>query len=59
VSLKVFTVRGEQITTLVAGELPHGQHLAHWDATRMPSGVYFYRLQVGDVTETKKLLHIE
>jgi hypothetical protein len=56
VSLKIFTLLGEEVATLVSGDLQAGQHSARWDAAEIPSGVYFYRLQAGQFTETKKLV---
>lgn len=55
-TLKVFDVAGRLVATLVNGELPGGQYEATWDAEGMPSGVYFYRLTVGNFTQTKKMV---
>jgi L-ascorbate metabolism protein UlaG (beta-lactamase superfamily) len=46
VHLKVFDMIGREVTTLVSEELQAGRHSRQWDATNMPSGVYFYRLSV-------------
>jgi hypothetical protein len=56
VSLKIFDVRGREVSTIVLGELQAGSYARQWNATNMPSGVYFYRLQAGKYRETKKLL---
>ena len=56
VSLKVFDVLGQEVTTLVAGERTAGQHLTHWDASSVSNGVYFYRMQAGEFSEMKKLV---
>jgi hypothetical protein len=56
VSLKVFDLIGREAATLVSEELSAGNHTKQWNANRMPSGVYFYRLQAGSFTETKKLV---
>jgi|GEM_PF-5419782 len=37
-------------------EIPAGQHTRHWDAADLSGGVYFYRLQAGSYSETKKLI---
>ena len=55
-SLKVFNVRGEEVTTLVDGIRGAGDGMVEWDATGMPSGVYFLRMQAGDFTETKRVI---
>jgi probable HAF family extracellular repeat protein len=56
VSLKIFNVLGREVATLVNGIKVPGVYSATWDASREPSGVYFYRLQAGLFSETKKLL---
>lgn len=56
VSLKVFDVLGREISTLVSEEMPAGTYTRQWKAGRLASGVYFYRLQTGSFTETKKLV---
>ncbi|HLN74837.1 MAG TPA: family 16 glycosylhydrolase [Prolixibacteraceae bacterium] len=56
VSLKVFNANGMEVSTLASGELTAGNHERQWDASGLPSGIYYYRLQAGDLMETKKLL---
>lgn len=56
VSLKVFDILGREVSTIVSGELQAGSYTRQWNAANMASGVYFYRLQAGSFTETKKLL---
>jgi hypothetical protein len=56
VSLKIFDVVGREVATLVSQELSAGNYKQQWNANGMPSGVYFYRLQSGSFTETKKLI---
>jgi hypothetical protein len=56
VLLKIFDLLGRHVATLVAEELPAGTHTRRWNASGMPSGVYFYRLQAGAYSETKRLL---
>jgi hypothetical protein len=55
-SLRVFDLLGREVSTLVNEEMNPGTYSVTWDATGMPSGVYFYRLSAGAVNETKKLL---
>ena len=45
-----------EVATLVNEKLAPGTYTRTWDATNQPSGVYFYRLQAGDFTETRKLV---
>jgi photosystem II stability/assembly factor-like uncharacterized protein len=56
VSLHVYNMLGQKVVTLVNEEMSPGSYEAIWNASGFPSGVYFYRLQVGRVVETKKLI---
>jgi hypothetical protein len=56
VSLKIFNVIGNEVETLVSKRMNAGAHTVQWDATVYSSGVYFYRLQAGEFTETRKLV---
>ncbi len=55
VSLKVFDLLGKEVSSIVSGELEGGSYTRQWNAADIPSGVYFYRLQAGDFSDTKKL----
>ncbi|MCZ6775046.1 MAG: T9SS type A sorting domain-containing protein, partial [Ignavibacteria bacterium] len=44
--IKVFTILGKELATLVSEYLPQGTHAAEWNAVGVASGVYFYRLSV-------------
>ncbi|HEX9828671.1 MAG TPA: T9SS type A sorting domain-containing protein [Bacteroidota bacterium] len=54
VTLKVFDLLGKEISTVVSEELQPGAYSIPWDASAFPSGTYFYRLQAGSFTDTKK-----
>jgi len=56
VSLKVYDLSGRQVSTLVNGQLPAGYHQARWDSQGLPGGVYFYRLEAGNQSATRKLV---
>lgn len=56
VSLKVFNSVGKEVAVLESQELAAGDYQRQWDASGVPSGIYYYRLQVGAVKETKKLI---
>jgi hypothetical protein len=47
---------GREITVLHSGELSAGTYTRQWHAADLPSGVYFYRIQVGSMQETRKLV---
>lgn len=55
VILKVFDPLGREIETVFSGELNYGRHTYLWNARKLPSGVYYYRMEADDFTETKKL----
>ena len=56
VTLKVYDILGNEIATLVNEEKPAGEYEVEFDASNIPSGVYFYKLQAGNYKETKKML---
>ena len=56
VTLKVFDILGNEIELLVDEEKAAGTHEAQFDADNLPSGVYLYKLTVGDFVKTKKML---
>ena len=56
VSLKIFDLLGREVATLVSEEMLVGSYSQQWNASNMSSGIYFYRLQAGSFTETKKLI---
>jgi hypothetical protein len=55
VQLVVFDMLGREVAVLVDEERPAGQHAVKFDAGRLSSGVYIYRLQAGNFVQTKKL----
>jgi len=55
VSLKILDLSGKDIETIVFEKLPAGDYTRQWNAAKMRGGIYFYRLQIGEFTETKKL----
>lgn len=56
VTLRVFDVLGNEVGTLVNEEKPAGNYDVEFDATGLPSGIYFYKLQSGSFVETKKMV---
>jgi hypothetical protein len=55
-SLKVFDVAGRMVATLVDGMVEQGAHSVVFDAGNLTSGVYFYTLQAGASSETRKMV---
>jgi len=56
VTLKVYDVLGNEIETLVNEEKTAGSYEVTWFAEKLPSGVYFYQLRVGGLSQTKKMI---
>ncbi len=56
VSLKVYNTLGEEVATLFNGNQQAGNYVATFDASRLVSGVYMYRLQSDNVSITKKFV---
>lgn len=55
-TLKVFDLLGNEVATLVNEEKPVGSYEVEFDASKLSSGIYFYRLQAGNFIQTKKML---
>jgi hypothetical protein len=56
VTLKVFDMLGREVATLVNDFQLAGSYRAIWNAAGVGSGVYFYKLQTGTFSETKKMI---
>ena len=56
VTLKIYDILGRELKTLVNGSQEAGYKSVQFNASALPSGIYFYRLQAGAYVETKKLL---
>lgn len=56
VTIDVFNALGEKVSTLLNGQVEAGFNQVSFDATNLPSGLYFYRIQSGDFTSIKKML---
>ncbi|MDF1612834.1 T9SS type A sorting domain-containing protein [Stygiobacter electus] len=54
VTLKVFDVLGNEITTLVNAEMTAGEHSIVFDAKNLSSGVYFYQLKTNSLIKIMK-----
>ena len=60
VTLKVFNTLGEEIATLINENIIAGNYEIEFDAqsvtARLPSGIYFYKIEAGSFVETKKMV---
>ena len=59
VSLKIYDVLGREVAVVVSQEMPAGNYSRQWNASALPSGVYFYQLEAGSFSEAKKLLYLK
>jgi hypothetical protein len=56
VTLKVYNMVGQEVATLVHGNLAQGRHNVTFDAANLPSGLYIYRMEAPGFEATKKML---
>jgi hypothetical protein len=56
VELNIYNTLGEKAAVLVNEEMETGHHQVAFDASDLPSGVYFYRIIAGEFNQTKKLI---
>jgi len=59
VHLKVYDVLGREVALLVNEAKNASQYSVEWNATGMPSGVYFYRLATENFSQVKRMLLIK
>lgn len=56
VTLRVYDILGREVATLVNANQNAGVHSVAFDANNLPSGVYFYRITAGNLSEVRKLV---
>jgi hypothetical protein len=59
VVIEVFDVLGRKVTTLVDNPMNAGRHTVEFDATKLASGLYFYRISANDFSALKKMVLIK
>jgi hypothetical protein len=56
VTIDVYNVAGQKVTTLVDGEFARGYHVADFDARELPTGIYFAQIRAGEFVKTEKMV---
>jgi hypothetical protein len=59
VKLVVFDIMGREVSTVINQNMNAGKYTVDFDASKLSSGVYFYKLTSGSFTETKKMMLIK
>lgn len=59
VSLKVYDIAGNEVISLVNGKQDAGTHRVEFDGSRYSSGVYFYKLETENFSDTKRMMLIK
>jgi len=60
VTLTIYNMLGQQVATLIGNQqMAAGQHSISFDASRLSSGMYIYRIEAGTFTDTKKMMLIK
>jgi len=59
VELTVYNALGQTIQTLVSNQQPAGYYSVSFDANRLGSGIYFYRLKAGEFQELRKCVVVK
>ena len=64
VSIEIFNILGQKVKTLVSESKEAGYHQARWDGASdsgrdVPSGVYFYRMNAGNFSQTMKMVMLK
>ena len=55
VKLTVYDILGREVAVLVNGEQNAGRKSVEFDGSKLPSGIYLYRLQAGSYSAIKKM----
>jgi hypothetical protein len=57
--LVVYDILGKEVDILANGYLPQGKYSVEWNASNMPSGIYYYKLRNESFSDTRKMLFIK
>ena len=59
VDIVVYDITGKVVSSLISNYKPEGLHSVSWDASSMPSGIYFVQLNVEGNIDTQKIMLIK
>lgn len=59
VSIKIYNTLGKEVSEIVNSDFNAGTYEVTFDASKLTSGVYFYKITAGNFTDTKKMLYIK
>ncbi|MBK8984199.1 MAG: T9SS type A sorting domain-containing protein [Ignavibacteria bacterium] len=59
VTLKIYDISGKEVSTLVNEVKNAGSYIVGFNASNLPSGAYFYRIQTDGFADTKKMMLIK
>ncbi|MCI0449751.1 MAG: choice-of-anchor B family protein [Chlorobi bacterium] len=59
ITLKLYDAAGKQVLTLLDGFMSKGTMIVNFDASNLPSGIYFYMLAAGNYTESRKMAFVK
>jgi hypothetical protein len=57
--LEVYSLLGKMVATLFSAVLSSGEHTIRWQPQDLPSGMYVYRLQAGEMQQFRKLVYLK
>ena len=56
VTIKIYDIRGDLVTTLISKQLESGYYSTYWNAAGFASGIYFYQLTAGSFVSNKRMI---
>ena len=59
VTLKIYDILGRKVATLVNEKQIPGKYSVQFNASNLPSGVYFYTLRAGNFVQTRKMVFMK